>query len=119
MATVSEDDRAEDSHGFSKRYRYYILGILTIVYVFNFIDRQILVILQESIKEDLGLSDAQLGLLSGFAFAIFYVSAPCSRLTLTMPFSTQEKSASGLRFAERHDTTINISLIRIHGINIY
>ena len=74
MATASEVDQAEDSYGFSKAYRYYILGILTIVYVFNFIDRQILVILQESIKEDLGLSDAQLGLLSGFAFAIFYVS---------------------------------------------
>ena len=64
----------EASEGFSKAYRYYILGILTIVYVFNFIDRQILVILQESIKEDLDLSDAQLGLLSGFAFAIFYVT---------------------------------------------
>ena len=44
-----------------------------VVYVFNFIDRQILVILQESIKLELGLSDKQLGLLSGFSFAVFYV----------------------------------------------
>lgn len=44
-----------------------------VVYIFNFIDRQILVILQESIKAELGLSDKQLGLLSGFTFAVFYV----------------------------------------------
>ena len=67
---------------FSKKYRNYILFILTGVYVFNFIDRQILVILQESIKKDLGLSDTQLGLMSGFTFAIFYVSfgIPIARL---------------------------------------
>ena len=55
-------------------YRYYALGILTVVYTFNFVDRQILAILQESIKADLGLMDWQLGLLSGVAFAIFYVT---------------------------------------------
>lgn len=54
-------------------YRYYVLAILTVVYVFNFIDRQLLVILQEPIKKELDLSDTQLGLLTGFAFALFYV----------------------------------------------
>ncbi len=54
---------------------YYALGLLTVVYTFNFIDRQLLAILQESIKSDLGLSDSQLGLLTGFAFAVFYVTA--------------------------------------------
>lgn len=58
----------------SNGYRNYVLAMLTIVYIFNFIDRQILVILQESIKADLQLSDTQLGLLSGFTFAIFYVT---------------------------------------------
>lgn len=53
----------------------YALVLLTVVYAFNFIDRQLLAILQESIKADLGLSDSQLGLLTGFAFAVFYVSA--------------------------------------------
>ncbi|MDA1075173.1 MAG: MFS transporter [Proteobacteria bacterium] len=48
--------------------------MLTVVYAFNFIDRQLLSILQESIREELFLSDSQLGLLTGFAFAIFYVS---------------------------------------------
>ncbi|TQV86274.1 MFS transporter [Exilibacterium tricleocarpae] len=58
----------------SKNYRIYVLAILTLVYTFNFIDRQILVILQESVKAELQLSDAQLGLLTGLAFAVFYVS---------------------------------------------
>ncbi len=54
--------------------RNYTLFILTLVYAFNFIDRQILVIMQEAIKTEFALSDAQLGLLSGFTFAVFYVS---------------------------------------------
>ncbi len=65
-----------------RRYRNYVLLVLMVVYIFNFIDRQILVILQESIKEELGLSDKQLGLLSGFTFAVFYVicGIPIARL---------------------------------------
>lgn len=59
---------------FSQRYKAYVLLVLTGVYTFNFIDRQILVIIQESIKGELGLSDTQLGLLTGFAFAVFYVT---------------------------------------------
>ena len=55
--------------------RNYALVLLTIVYAFNFIDRQLLAILQESIKLELTLTDSQLGLLTGFAFAIFYVVA--------------------------------------------
>jgi MFS family permease len=58
----------------SNRYLNYVLFMLTLVYVFNFVDRQLLVILQESIKKELKLSDTQLGLLSGFTFAIFYVT---------------------------------------------
>ncbi len=59
----------------NSRSAYYALGVLTLVYSFNFIDRQLLAILQESIKAELLLSDAQLGLLTGFAFAVFYVTA--------------------------------------------
>ena len=63
-------------------YRRYVLFILMGVYAFNFIDRQLLVILQESIKKELTLSDTQLGLLTGFAFAMFYVTLgiPLARL---------------------------------------
>ena len=55
---------------------------MTGVYTFNFIDRQILVILQESIKAELGLSDTQLGLMTGLTFALFYVTLgiPIARL---------------------------------------
>jgi MFS family permease len=54
-------------------YRYYALALLTTAYVLNFLDRQILAILQEPIKRELHLSDSQLGLLTGFSFALFYV----------------------------------------------
>ncbi len=57
----------------SNRYLNYVLVMLTLAYVFNFADRQLLVILQESIKEEFKLSDTDLGLLSGFSFALFYV----------------------------------------------
>jgi len=53
-------------------YRWYVLGLLTLVYTFNFIDRQVLVIVQEQIRDELGLMDWQLGMLSGLAFAVFY-----------------------------------------------
>lgn len=56
----------------ARAHRRYALAILIFVYIFNFIDRQILNILQEPIKADLGLSDTQLGLLTGLSFAIVY-----------------------------------------------
>ncbi len=62
--------------------RYFLLGILTLVALMNFVDRQILAILLESIKADLKLTDLELGLLSGLVFAIFYslVGIPIARL---------------------------------------
>lgn len=56
------------------KVRHYALGVLVAVYTFNFIDRQILSILIEPVKTDLGLSDTAMGLLTGFAFATFYVT---------------------------------------------
>jgi len=53
-------------------YRWYVLGLLMLVYAFNFIDRQIVTILAPYIKADLDLTDAQIGLLYGTAFALFY-----------------------------------------------
>jgi predicted MFS family arabinose efflux permease len=50
------------------------LALLTLIYVFNFMDRQIMGVLAEPIKRDLGLSDSQLGLLTGFMFALFYTT---------------------------------------------
>lgn len=58
------------------------LALLTAAYFFSYMDRQILAILQEDIRRDLMLSDTQLGLLAGFAFAIFYATLglPVARL---------------------------------------
>jgi len=70
----SDHHEAEDPGRYSENwYRWYVLFMLTGLYTFNFVDRQLLVILQEPIKADMGLTDTQLGLLSGFAFAVIYV----------------------------------------------
>ncbi|MDC0886969.1 MFS transporter [Altererythrobacter sp.] len=53
-------------------YSWYALGVLVLIYILNFIDRQILSILANDIKADLGVSDEYLGFLYGTAFAIFY-----------------------------------------------
>ena len=59
-------------HSSSKNYRNFVLVLLTIVYGFNFIDRQIMGILAPFIQKDLGLTNTELGLLIGLAFAVFY-----------------------------------------------
>lgn len=66
----------------SPRYAWYALGVLVLVYVFNFIDRQILSILAEDVKRDLGITDAYLGFLYGTAFGVFYAlfGIPLGRL---------------------------------------
>lgn len=57
---------------FSAGTRRYVLTILVIAYTFNFIDRQILGILVEPIRLELGVSDTAMGLLTGLGFALFY-----------------------------------------------
>ncbi|MBW2697822.1 MAG: MFS transporter [Deltaproteobacteria bacterium] len=80
MSAPAADRTAPPSY--SPGYLRYALGLLTVVYVINFVDRQILSILLQSIKLDLGLHDWQLGLLSGTAFGIFYATlgVPIARL---------------------------------------
>lgn len=56
------------------RYRYVVLAMLILAYTFNFLDRQILGILKEPIKQELGLTDTQLGLMGGLAFAGLYAT---------------------------------------------
>lgn len=68
------DPSAVDGVAPTSLLRRYVLGILLVVYTFNFIDRQILSILLESIKKDLLLTDQALGFLAGFAFAAFYAT---------------------------------------------
>lgn len=66
----------------NSRYRYLVLFMLMLVYCMSYIDRQIIGILALPIKQDLKLSDTQLGLMGGFAFAIFYTAMgiPIARL---------------------------------------
>lgn len=58
----------------NKSYRAFVLVLLTIVYGFNFIDRQIVGILAPFIQKDLGLTNTELGLLIGLAFAVLYTT---------------------------------------------
>ena len=66
----------------ASKYSWYVLVVLVIVYILNFIDRQILSILAVDIKADLGLTDADMGFLGGAAFAVFYAlfGIPLGRL---------------------------------------
>lgn len=63
-------------------YRGWFLFLLTLAYALNFLDRQLLSILQEPVKAELGLSDTQLGLIGGPVFALLYVGlgVPIARL---------------------------------------
>ncbi|PTS87249.1 MULTISPECIES: spinster family MFS transporter [unclassified Caulobacter] len=66
----------------SSGYRRYALWVLLIIYTLNFLDRQVINILAEPIKAELGLADWQLGMMSGLAFAIFYtvLGIPIARI---------------------------------------
>lgn len=67
----------------SPAYSRYAIGLLMVVYMLSFLDRQVLSILAEPIKRDLGLADWQVGAVSGLAFALFYtlVGIPVARLS--------------------------------------
>jgi hypothetical protein len=66
-------------------YSYVVSGFLAVVYALNFMDRQIMSILQEPIRSEFGLSDTQLGILTGLAFVLSATShcssamRPCCR----------------------------------------
>lgn len=77
MATMVTREDAKAS-----RYAWYVLSILFLVYVLNFVDRQVISILAEDIKRDLGLKDEDLGFLYGTAFGVFYAlfGIPLGRL---------------------------------------
>lgn len=88
---------SESNPGIEKTNKHYLLGVLLVVYTFNFVDRQILALLIQPIKEELLLSDTQLGFLSGIAFALFYS-------TLGIPIA---------RWADRGGNRVNIIAIAL------
>ncbi len=70
------DTTAGSFQGYStKPYRAYVLGALVVIYMFNFVDRILLGIVQESIKHEFGLTNFQLGILGGPAFALLFTIA--------------------------------------------
>lgn len=73
---------ATDAPAPSKAYTSYVMWLLLGIYVINFLDRQVLNILIEDIKLELKLTDTQMGLMGGLAFAIFYtlLGIPIARL---------------------------------------
>lgn len=86
MAETASETNAAAAPGFHEPkatgYSWYVLSVLVVVYILNFIDRQILSILAVDIKADLGLTDADMGFLGGAAFAVFYAlfGIPLGRL---------------------------------------
>jgi MFS family permease len=72
--TLSDQNSATQPPYPSPREAWYVVGVLLICYVFSFIDRQIISLLVEPIKRDLGLSDIEIGALQGVAFALLYTT---------------------------------------------
>jgi MFS family permease len=75
MATQPASARAaqssEDPYP-SQRYAWYVVGVLTLMYVFSFIDRQIFALIVGPLRRDLQITDTQVSVLQGFIFAVFY-----------------------------------------------
>ena len=80
MSDDSSTARGQDSPPI--RYSWYVVGVLLLAYTVAFVDRQILSLLVQPIRRDLGISDTQIGLLAGFAFAMFYsvLGVPIAKL---------------------------------------
>lgn len=82
VGAIAAEQHGEQPFTASEAYRRYVIWLLFLVYVFNFVDRQILTILIQPIKEEFQFSDTQLGLLGGLAFAFLYstLGIPIARL---------------------------------------
>ena len=101
-ATLRSSPSSKGSE-FGSAYPRYALGLLVVVYVFNFVDRSILSILLESIKQEFHFSDTQLGFLTGIAFALFYavMGIPIARWADHGTRKTIGKSSSSLLIGAR------------------
>src|SRR5580698_10209146 len=72
MAEISSGAAQAQAPAVPAARRYYVLGILTVIYALNFLDRTIFNVLIEPIKREFALSDTAMGLLAGFGFVLFY-----------------------------------------------
>ena len=81
-ATAVDSAASDQNTGFgSYSYRTYVLSALTIIYILNFVDRGLLAVVGPELVPELGISDTQFGLLTGFGFALLYtiVGIPLAR----------------------------------------
>src|SRR5262245_57322851 len=93
--TLLSAERSEAPVSIADKHRTYVLVVLLLVYILNFVDRNILSVVAQPMKEELALADWQVGLLGGLAFALFYV-------VMGLPIA---------RIAERSDRTRIISIL--------
>jgi len=79
---MPETQSATEADYPSSRYAWYVVSILTLTYTISFIDRQIMALMIEPIRHDLNITDTQVSLLIGLAFAVFYtlLGVPIGRL---------------------------------------
>jgi MFS family permease len=85
MSAASAPSTRTDQPGAGLGYAWYVVIVLTALYMLSFVDRTILSLLVGSIKRDLGISDTRIGLLQGLSFALFYtiMGLPLGRLADT------------------------------------
>ncbi|HEX2794168.1 MAG TPA: MFS transporter [Croceicoccus sp.] len=75
MAEIDKTDAAGQSDGATRRYSWFVLGILTLAQTCHGIDRAIIGLVLEPMGREFGLTDGQLGILAGFAYGIFFALA--------------------------------------------
>src|SRR5579863_3909148 len=85
MTPASAPSKSLNQPTASLRYAWYVVIVLTGLYMLSFVDRTILSLLVGSIKRDLGISDTRIGLLQGLSFALFYtiMGLPLGRMADT------------------------------------
>src|SRR5271169_1253867 len=75
---------------------WYVLGLLTLTYVFSFLDRTILSLLVGPVRHDLSITDTQVSLLMGFSFALFYTFFGLPIARMADAYSRRQLIASGV-----------------------
>ncbi len=95
---VKPEHKVWESDVGSNAYRNYVLALLVIIYAFNFLDRNIVTIIAPWLKVDMGVSDAQIGLLFGTAFALFYAVFGLPLAKLADGWSRVKTISLGLAF---------------------
>ncbi len=89
-------------------YSHYVLFVLVIVYIFNFIDRNILSILSQDIQADLGVSDAEMGFLYGTVFAVFLRRLWHTACSICRRLGAPQSDLHGFGVLERYDGPVGI-----------